>query len=388
MCEDLQLKGCDVRVVTAFPHYAQSVKPFQKSGRLFEEEKRNGLRILRIYVYTVSKGALWRRLLYHASFNIFSALAALRVGKPDIVIADAPTLWSGLPLLISAIFRKVPFVYVIHDIYPDVLFRLGILKNSRIIKMVEQVERFFYNKSAQISVLSDGFKENLVRKGVNESKIAIIPACVDVEFVQPLQQENKLSKRWNLDNKFVVLYAGNLGFSQDLSTALEAAQLLSHIPDIMFVFVGEGATKNALQAMADKNRLSNVKFFPFQPREDVPFIYALADLCIVSLKRDIIVESVPSKMYTIMASGRPVVATADQNSEVGLLLNQAQCGFCIESENSNILAQAILRLYEDDSLRNDMGARGREFVVKHYSRLVAANQYHELIQNFVGKELK
>lgn len=377
--------GHDVTVVTGFPHYAGSDAWYQHSRRLFEEDRLNGVRIVRTYVYTVPKSSLWRRLLYHASFNIFSTLAALRVGKPDIVLADAPTLWSGLPLLVTAIFPRVPFIYIVHDIYPDVLIRLGVLTNPRLVNLIERIERFFYDRCAQVSVLSDGFKANLVRKGVPEDKIAIIPACIDVEFIRPLPPENELRERWELAGKFVVLYAGNIGFSQGLDIVLEAAKLLIHYPEIVFALVGEGATKSALQAKAAENGLGNVRFFSFQPRENVPLIYALADVCLVSLKRDIIVESVPSKTYTIMSSGRPIIATVDRNTEVGCLLAQAQCGLCIEPENADALAQAILRLFNDDALRNDMGSRGRGFVVEHYSRQVASNQYNTLIQRFVDK---
>lgn len=386
LCEDLGQMGYDVTVATAFPHYGGSDVWGKRSGRLFEEERLNDVRVLRTYVYTVPKAALWGRLLYHGSCNLFSTLAALRIGRPDIVLADAPTLWSGLPLLVKSIIPGVPFIYIVHDIYPDVLVRLDVLSNSRLINLIERVERYFYDRSVQVSVLSEGFKDNLVRKGVAENKITIIPACVDVEFVRPLPRENELRERWNLADKFIVLYAGNIGFSQGLDTTLEAAQSLTHYPDIVFALVGEGAKKPDLQAMAEAKGVSNVKFFPFQPREDVPLVYATADVSLVSLKRDIVVESVPSKTYTIMASGRPIVATVDQNTEVGHLLDQAQCGFCVEPEDSDALAQAILRLYEDDFLRVAMGERGRDFVVEHFSRQVAAKQYHSLIERFVDKD--
>jgi colanic acid biosynthesis glycosyl transferase WcaI len=386
LCEDLQLMGCHVTVITAFPHYAGSAALMQHSRRFFEEERLNGVHILRTYVYTVPKGSLWRRLLYHASFNFFSTLAALRTGKPDIVLADAPTLWSGLPLLVMAILPRVPFVYVVHDIYPDVLLRLGVLTNPRLISLIERVERFFYDRAVQVSVLSPGFKENLARKGVPEDKITIIPACVDVEFIRPLPRENELRQRWGLADKFVVLYAGNIGLSQGLDIALEAAKSLIHHPDIVFALVGEGATRQALQAAAEESGLSNVRFFSFLPREEVPLIYALADICLVSLKRDIVVESVPSKTYTIMASGRPIIATVDPNTEVGRLLDQAHCGLCAEPENAEALSRAIMQLYQDDLLRKDMGRRSRDFVVEQYSRQVASKQYHRLVRHFVDED--
>jgi colanic acid biosynthesis glycosyl transferase WcaI len=382
LCEDLQKMGYEVTVVTAFPHNSGAEALHHDKAGLIQEDRLNDVHIFRTYVYSVPKSALWRRLLYHASYNVFSTLASLRVRKPDIVLADAPTLWSGLPLMVKAILQRVPYIYIVHDIYPDVLLRLGILTNPRLIRGIESIEHFFYSHSAQISVLSVGFKENLLHKGIPAAKITVIPACVDVEFLHPLPKENKLSERWGLVGKFVILYAGNIGLSQGLETVLEAAGLLIHYPDIVFVLVGEGATKPALQELANKNSLSNVKFFPFQPRQEVPMVYALADICLVSLKRDIVVESVPSKTYSIMASGRPIIATVAGNSEVSHLLDQAQCGLCIEPENPEILVEAILQLYEGDELRNQMGRCGRAFVVEYYARQVASKKYHALIQTY------
>jgi colanic acid biosynthesis glycosyl transferase WcaI len=341
--------------------------------------------VLRTYVVTVPKSSLWRRLVYHASYNLTSTLAALSVRKPDIVLADAPTLWSGLSLSVKAILPGIPFIYIVHDIYPDILVRLGMLRNDRLVRMIDRLERFYYGRAARISVLSEGFKSNLVRKDVPEAKVMIIPACVDAEFVRPLpHQENRLRGDWGLDGKFVALYAGNMGHSQGLETILDAAESLAGHPEIVFVFVGDGARRETARAMAEEKGLKNVMFFPFQPREDVPLVYALADISLVSLRRDIVVESVPSKTYTIMASGRPVVATVDRLTEVGALLEQTGCGLCIEPENAAALAQAVLSLYEDDELRTQMGQRGRAHVVGNFSRPVASKLYFQLIEQCVG----
>ena len=380
LCEDLAQLGYDVNVVTGFPHYGGSEVYYKQNKKLFAEEQLNGVRVIRSYVYKVPKSSLWRRLLYHASFNLFSAIASLRVSKPDIILADAPTLWSGLPLLVKSILPGVPFIYIVHDIYPDVLVRLGVLNNPQIVKFIGNVERIFYDRAAQISVLSDGFKDNLLQKGVPDNKITIIPACVDAEFIQPFPKENKLYHQWDLNDKFVVLYAGNMGLSQGLETVITAAKLMRKNEEIVFIFVGEGATRPDLEAMAKESNLTNVKFYPFQPREDVPMIYGLADVCLVSLKRDIVVESVPSKTYTIMASGCPLLATVDQDTETGRLINITHCGLCVEPENPEALANAILQLYQNEALREEMGRNGRDYILEHFSRQVATRLYQSLIQ--------
>ncbi len=380
LCEDLQQIGCNVTVVTAFPHYAGAELVYPHSKKWFEEDVLNGVRIIRTYVYTVPKSSLWRRLLYQASYNFFATLALLKAGKPQVILADAPTLWSGLPLVVGALLRRKPFIYIIHDIYPDVLLRLGVLKNRRMLNLIEKVEQFFYKRSAQISVLSTGFKNNLVRKGVPAGKIAIIPVCVDIDFIRPLPRQNKFRQQWDLGDRFVALYAGNIGFSQGLEIVVKAAEQLRDHPEIAIVIVGEGAMKADLQKQINSCGLQNIKIYPFQPRECVPLLYAMADVCLIPLKQDIVVESVPSKTYTIMASGRPFIATVDKNSEVGILVDQAQCGLCVEPENAAGMAKAILDLSTNEAIRSQMGNKGRDFVVAKYSRRVGAEQYHQLIR--------
>jgi colanic acid biosynthesis glycosyl transferase WcaI len=384
LCEDLQQDGYEVTVVTSFPHYAGSEKWYPHPKKLFTKEERNGVQIIRSYVYNVPKSALWGRLFYHGSYNILAAIIGLHIGA-DIVLADAPTLESGLPLMIRSVVLRVPFIYIVHDIYPDVLFRLGVVRNEKLIKLIDRVEKFFYQKSVQTTVLSEGFKQNLARKGVAEDKISIIPVCVDTDLIKPLERKNELRECWEIEDQFVVLYAGNIGFSQGLEIIVEAARILRDDPKITFVVVGEGAKKEHLQAMIEDYGLANVKIFPFQPREKVPLIYAIADVCLVSLKRDIVVESVPSKTYSILSSGRPLIATVDPDTETGRLIGEAQCGLCVEPENAKALSDAIIKLYKDDDLRTAMGKRGRDFVIERYSRPVVSNQYSSLIQRFAKR---
>ena len=387
LSEDLREMGCEITVITGFPHYP-GAKQVQGPRRFFQEQKHNGVRIIRIFVYAVPKDALWRRLLYHGAFNILAALATLRVGKPDILLANAPSLWSGMPLIVKTIVRRIPFIYMVFDIFPDVLVTSGVFKHQTLINFMDKIERYFYARSSFTSVLSHGFKENLMQKRVPADKISVIPPGVDTDFIRPLARDNELRERWNLNGKFIVLYAGNMGFSQGLDNVLEAAELLQDHSDIAFVFVGDGATKQALQSIAEEKSLNNVSFFPFQPREDVPLVYALADVSLVCLKSNIVVESVPSKTYSIMASARPVLATVAQNTEVGHLLNQAQCGACIEPGNANVLAEKIISLYKNKSIRTDMGMRGRQFVVEHFGRKATATQYYRLIEQITNAERK
>lgn len=384
LCEDLQRMGCEVTVVTAFPHYGGAALAVGARGGVAPREERNGVTVLRTRVFTVPRSALWGRLLYSASFNVSATLAASRAARPDIVLGNAPLLWSGLPLIVHAMLRRIPFVYTVHDVYPDVLVRLGMLRSARAAAVIEQMERLFYRRAAKVSVLTEGFKAALLAKEVPAERIAVIPACVDVGFIRPLPKENEVRRRLGLGDRVVALYAGNMGLSQGLETVLDAAERLAHRRDIVFAFVGEGPRKDALKARARARMLDNVVFSPFFAREDVPLLYATADLGLVALKGEIVLESVPSKIYTIMASGRPVVATVDPRTEAGVLLERAACGRCVPPGDADGLAQTVSLLADDPELRAAMGARGRSFVLEHHSREVAARLYLDVIREQVA----
>jgi len=227
------------------------------------------------------------------------------------------------------------------------------------------VERFVYAHAWHITVLSEGFRANLLRKGVPSEKLTIIPNFVDVDFIRPLPRANGFHHRFGLDGRFMVLYAGNLGHSQNLEHVLECAALLQDRNDIAFVIVGNGSRKPYLEALAQQMKLHNVQFVPFQPRKDVPSIYAAADISLVTLRKGIALESVASKAYTIMASARPILAAVDPGSDAWELVQRAECRLCVKPENRRAMPEAIWALYADPAWRECLGRNGRRHVVQH-----------------------
>lgn len=387
LAEELSALGHSVTVVTTFPHYKGNVIDERYQGKLIQREMQDDIEIIRTYLYTSpNKQSLLVRFLNYVSFNLLSTLAGLFSGPQDVILAPSPPLTIGFSAYIISLFKRIPYIYNVQDIYPDVVIKLGILTTKWVIRFSRWLERFVYKRARHITVLSQGFKANLLAKGVPEEKLTIIPNFVDTDFIRPLSQENSFRDRFDLKDRFVVLYAGNLGHSQNIEDVLESAQRLEMQEDIVFVIVGNGSRKPELKALASKMDLSNVHFIPFQPREDVPQIYAAADVCLVPLKKDIARDSVPSKAYTIMASGRPIIASVDPGSDAWSLVQAAECGLCVEPENSQSLAEAIRTLYHDPDLRARLGRNGREHVVANYTRRVVARQYDELLRLVVGKD--
>lgn len=386
LAEELTTLGHQVTVVTAFPHYAGNVIDHRYRGRLIQRDEYKGIRVIRTYLYTSPHKRRFRgRFLSYVSFNLLSTLAGLFAGSHDVILVPSPPLTVGLSAYIISRVKRIAYVYNVQDIYPDVMVKLGILKKPWIIALSRWLERFVYAHARHITVLSEGFRANLLRKGVPPEKITVIPNFVDVDFIRPLRRDNSFRHRFGLDGRFVVLYAGNIGHSQGLEHVLQCARLLEHEPRIAFAIVGNGSTKPRLEQQAREMGLSNLQFIRFQPAEDVPFIYAAADVSLVPLKRTVALDSVPSKVYTIMASGRPVIAAVDPGSDVWTLVEQAQGGLCVEPEDPQALAQAIRTLYADSALRERLGRSGREHVVQHYTRQVVAQQYHELLTSLVGQ---
>ncbi len=380
LAEYLAKLGHHLTVVTSMPHYDRNRVWPEYRGKLYVREVFNDLDVRRVYLCVPRrKESLLGRVLNYATFNTLSVIVGALTGQYDVVLTPSPPLTNGLTAYFLSRLRGVPYVYNVQDLYPDVAIRLRLLTNPRAVAFFRWMERFVYRKAAGISVISEGFRRNLLSKGVPTNKLHVIPNFVDPSWVQPLARQNRFSRQHGLDECFVVLFAGNIGFSQGLEQILEVATLLADYSDILFFIVGDGAGKGALLQRAEAMKLTNVRFLPFRPHRDVPEMYASSDVCLVPLRKWVSNDSVPSKVYTIMAAGKPLIAAVDTGSDTWMLVEQAQCGLCVEPEHPQVLAQAIRTLYADSVLRERLGRNGREHAVQYYTPQVVAQQYHELL---------
>jgi len=383
-----QKMGHEVTVITSMPHYATNRIWNGYRGKLCVREQMDGLDIYRVYLYVPqSKTSMLGRLFNYVSFNLLSTIVAMVRKRPDIIFVPSPPLTNGISGYFLSTRFRIPFVYNVQDIYPDIAIRLGVLTNQRAIAIFKAMERFVYRKAEAVSVISDGFRRNLLVKAVPDRKIAVIPNFVDTEFIKPLPRNNDFSDSQNLDDRFVVLFAGNVGLSQGLDTVLVAAEQLAIEPEILFLIVGNGVAKLALEEQVAQKGLTNVRFLPFQPHEVVPEMYATADVCLVPLKAGITHESVPSKVFSIMAAERPLVASVDDGSDTWDLVQDAGCGVCVEPENPQSLADAILYLHSDRTRATEMGLKGRVFVEQNFTKEKIAQQYISLFERILNEKI-
>jgi len=376
---DLVRRGNQVTVVTPFPYHPTWVVPEKYRWKLYQIEKLNEIKLIRTYVYASPNKTFTTRVLNNISIMISTCFGAFAAKEYDVALVISPPLLMGITAYIVKRFKGTPFVLSIQDLYPETAIELGMLKNRYLISLSKKMEKFLYQKSDQIAVISDGFKKNLMSKSVESSKIKVIPNWVDLGFITPAPRDNHIRAEYEMEDKFMVLFAGTMGLAQDLETIIEAAKLVQDTDDILFVLVGHGVAEEKLMNMCREYSLENVKFIPIQPRERIPAFLAAADICLATLKsKPLFNITIPCKIYEIMSAGRSIILGVDGDAKK--LVKEANCGICVEPENPREMVDAIMRLYENSDLRMEYGRNGREYVIQNHSRWKLTGSYERLLR--------
>jgi colanic acid biosynthesis glycosyl transferase WcaI len=383
--EGLGAAGHRLHVVTSLPWYRlHDVEPGWR-GRPFRTEHVDWGRITRVYPFPTDKRNLRARALGFAGFvGLVSMMAALAPRRPHAVLAMSPPLPIGVAGLAVARLRRAPFVFNIQDVFPDVAVELGLLTDRRVIRAAAAVERFTYRQADAVTVLSDDLRDNVEtkigpRRGRCRTRVEVIPNFVDVERIRPAARENGYRRNHGLTGKIVVMYAGNVGLSQSLGLIVHAARALRHRDDVVFVINGGGAARPGLEAEASD--LENLRFVDFQPPDRLAEVLAAADLHVVPLKRGLATASVPSKLYSILAAGRPVLASVDPGTEVDRTLGRAKAGISVAPDDPDAFLSALTRLVDDPPTLATMGDAGRRFVESWVSPAAVADQYATLFSS-------
>jgi colanic acid biosynthesis glycosyl transferase WcaI len=378
LCENLALRGHKVTVIAAVPHYPSGRVPPEFQGRWIQRSCERGVEVIRIRVPSLDRTDLKQRMLQFISYQIGAAWAGVKQGC-DVVLITNPALETWLPFLFLSRLRHLPAVFSVQDIYPAVGVTLGIFRHQTVISIVEWLERFCLNQSKFIQIISESFIKPLHSLGISESKMMLVPNWVDTSLIRPLPRDNAFSREQGLCHGFVVLYAGNIGLSQGLEHVLTTAEMLRDRKDILFVLLGGGAGCDHLKSQAQELRLENVRFLPFQARSRLPEVLATADISLVTLRKGIGISSLPSKCYSIMASGRPLIVSVDEESDIWKLVKRSGAGICVPPENPEALAKTIVELKDDSPRREFFGHKGREFALKFHSPEAAAEKFEHLL---------
>lgn len=380
----------EVTVLTGFPNHPTGVVPVEyrrKYRRLVAREKANGVNVVRTWLLPFPNRRTYERMLNYSSFCVSAAGTGLFTERPDVVIASSPQLLVGLSGWWLARCKRSRFVLEVRDLWPESLAAVGVgNSDSLMYRALARIARFLYRNSDHIVVVTPAFKEYLIRHWqVAAEKISVVENGVEAELFSP-KAENNLRTELGADGKFIVSYIGTMGNAHGLEALVEAAaQLQNSAPTVLFLLVGEGAEKQALVSLVRSRGLTNLRFVDQQSREKIPAYICVSDACAVLLKKNEIFKTViPSKMLEFMSCARPVILGVEGQARE--ILEEADAGICIEPENSSELAQAVLRLFGDQELREKLGRNGRRHVLQHFSRRQTAMAYLDLLGGLLGEE--
>ena len=387
LSEDLVREhGCRVTVVAGPPLQPAKGTTYSDRG-IVAREVRNGVTILRALGTRFDKNKFQGRATNYVSYFASACLAGLKTDRPDVVVAltDPPII--GLAARLAARRFRAPFVMLFQDLFPEVATLLEDFRSDRVNSTLQAINKHLIRKATRVVALGTTMRDRLIEnKGAPLDKTVIISNWADTTAIAPGPKENGFRERHGLTRTFVVMHSGNLGLSQSLETIVSAGGLLKEFADIRIVFQGDGVKKSDLQQQAKAIGASNVVFLPFQPKETLGESFAAADVFLVSLQGGLAGYIVPSKLYGILAAGRPYVAAVEERCEVAAITKARDSGLVIAPGDARALADAILQLYRDRTLAERLGANARAASAS-FDRRGQVRKYFDLFQDICPRPL-
>jgi colanic acid biosynthesis glycosyl transferase WcaI len=383
LAEDLVARhGCEVTVVAGRPlHSAREVGAHRGA---VTRETHNGVTILRANGTRLAPARFAGRAANYLTYFACAALAARRIGRPDVVVSltDPPML--GLAARRAARRTGARFVFLCEDIFPEVAALLEDFHNELVNRTLDRINRSLLRDADAIVALGDRMRRRLVEeKGADPSRIAVIHNWADCEAITPRPKDNAFAREHGLHDRFVLMHSGNVGMSQNLDVLVAAAEKLASKERLVIAIVGGGARLGALEADVARRGLKNVRFFPYAAKARLHESFASADAFLVALKPGIEGYIVPSKVYGILAAGRPYIAALDPTSEPAAIVRDYGCGLLARPGDADALAAAIAAMYDDPSATRLMGQRARAAALQ-FDRRAAVAQYYELFTRIAG----
>lgn len=382
----LQEAGHEVTVLTGFPNFpAGTLYPGYRL-RFFQREQIEGVPVIRVPLYPDHSRSAIKRALNIVSFAVAAAvLGPWLTPRVDVIHVIHPPLTVALPAWILSRVKRVPFTYEIQDMWPETLRSTGMVNSERVLDWIGRLANWVYRRAAAIRVISPGFRENLMTKGVPANKIRVISNWVDTNFYRPMDANPELATKLGLSGRFNIMFAGMMGPAQDLETVVEAATLLGDLPDVQFVLVGDGNDMPRLQQLVEQRGLANVRFLGRFPPDDMPGLYALADVLLIHLRDDPLFRiTIPHKTFAYMASGKPILAAVE--GDVAAVVQAAGAGLTCPQGNPKVLAETVRRFHAMPAAeRQTMATNGRKAVNERFARVVITDQLLEMFQAVVDR---
>lgn len=381
LCEDLSERS-NITVIAGQPNRNLDNKPLRRFGM----ETHHGVNIVRVWNTRLPKRWLLGRAINLLSYFLFSILASLTLKqRPDVIVVETdPPL---LCLLGAALRRRYgcQLVVYLQDIYPDLAVAIGKLPRSPLIRWLRKLFFNVYRSADRVVVLSDDMSRLVIESGVDRERVVIIPNWVDCSKVTPVKENNQFRHFHGLENSFVVMYSGNLGLCQGLENVLHAAQLLRKNADVTFLFIGEGSSRLVLEAFAQREHLTNVKFLGYQPLKELSVSLSAADIHLVPLDSRVTRYLFPSKLYGVLASGTPLIAIAETNSDLAQIVISEEVGYVVEPNDPVVLAKTITGLAAHRCHLKIMGHRARALAINRFDRRICTGHFKALLTDLLGE---
>jgi glycosyltransferase involved in cell wall biosynthesis len=386
IAKELRENGHEVQVIAEKPNHPEGVIREGYRGSLFDERTYEGIPVIYTWVYTKPDKGFLGRLLFYGSFMMMAVLATMRVkGDFDVVLASSPPLFVGISGWLAARIKQAQFVFDVRDIWPEVAVAMGALTNPTAIQLAEKIEQFIYRHADGITAVTDSFCEHIQKTVGKEVPMKRVMNGTTPAVFQQDDRRDEMRNRLNVEDKFVVTYAGNLGLAQGLPHILDAAGELQENDDVQFLMLGSGPVKEDLVDEANRRFLDNIEFLDRVPLDEAAAHMAASDALLVPLEdHDIYQQFIPSKLFDSMASGRPVLLSVD--GEARAILKKAEGGLYYPAEDGEALAERIRWLRDHPEEAKTMGRRGREYAERHCTRSAQAEKLTSFLEELVETE--
>jgi colanic acid biosynthesis glycosyl transferase WcaI len=377
--------GHGVTMVTGFPFYPNWKKRDADMGKVFARENYHGVKVLRGYLYVPRRVTTLQRIAHELSFSLFCVLNFVRAGRQDCIVVISPPLLLGLVGVIFKWLWNCPLVFHIQDLQPDAAMSLNMIQPGLVIRMLVWLESVIYRYSTLVVTITNGMWQRLIDKGVPQEKLAIFYNWIDVKEASKPGPKGRFRNAYRfLRGKFVVAYAGNIGVKQGVEALLNVAKDLACNPQVHFLIIGEGADKQRLMQRARVLTLKNVTFLPFMEQVDYFDMLEDIDISFVSQRSGTGNVFFPSKLLGIMAKSKPLMISADPDSELATVIRESDCGVVVAPGDERILVDAITRFLEHPDELKRLGHNGFLSVMA-YDRVSVLSKFMEKIASMQGE---
>jgi glycosyltransferase involved in cell wall biosynthesis len=350
------------------------------SNKLVHVEYKDGIKAIKVLTYITANEGFAKRTFNYVFYMIMAILIAPFLSKADVVISTSPQFFNGLAGYVVSRLKRAKWVLEIRDLWPESIVAVGAIKNQKIIDALEWVEKFAYRKADHIVPVTNAFRKHILARGGSDDRITVIRNGVDLNFFAEQPVDETFAESIGVKNKFVAAYVGTHGMAHGLDVILNAAEKLRERDDIVFLTAGDGAERSRLEQEVTRRGLHNVKMLGQLPKSQMPALWSVTGVSLVLLKKlDLFLTVIPSKIFETMAMKKPIILGVRGESQE--IIESAGSGVCIEPENADELARAILKMADSPEYCKQLGEAGKMCVAAEFDRTVLAKRFEAVLIN-------